>query len=90
MSKIDEVSEAIGELRSDIKDTRYYIENKIGSDVNKIEKHLKVQNSRIKKSEDCISSIKKENAVFRAKVLAWGAGAGAVTGFFVAILHYFL
>lgn len=44
MEKIDEVSEAIGQLRSDVKD--------IGEDISRIEKHLRRQNDRIAKCEN--------------------------------------
>lgn len=43
MGKLDEVSEAIGEVRSDVKN--------IAKNISKIEKHLKCQNSRISKLE---------------------------------------
>jgi len=43
MTRLDEVSEAIGALRSDVKD--------IGGDIKKIEVHLSNQNNRIGKLE---------------------------------------
>ncbi len=82
MSKIDAVSEAIGDLRSD---SKYILR-----ELTEIKEHLKTQNGRIGKSETCVSKIEKDIAIFRAKVIAWGAGAGAVTGFFIALLNILL
>lgn len=54
MSKIDEVSEAIGELRSDVKSICRELKrgnSEINTRLDKIEEHLRIQNSRIRKLE---------------------------------------
>ena len=54
MSKIDEVSEAIGELRAEVKSICREIKKgnkEVNTRLDKIEEHLRVQNGRIGKLE---------------------------------------
>jgi hypothetical protein len=86
MSKIDQVSEAIGELKSDIRDLRYYNEKKIGQDISKIEQHLKIQNSRIFKSEERLNCL--EN--FKFKIIGYALGVSATVSLLIMLIRFII
>lgn len=82
MSKIDEVSEKIGQFGSDIRDLKSYQEkrfNLIHTDIRDIKQHLKIQNNKIFNNEAKIN-----------RIFYFGGGIGTTIMVIWTFIKYFL